>query len=100
MSKSATCFWCGEFVVDGKDVSGYTGPGSDWATLWTNADGEEYPADFGCDAHPLTNMEDGCGSHQTETEVIADYKRLLGYETALAKNGLPGLEVTACFMPS
>lgn len=63
------CYWCGETIVDGRDVSGYTGTGHDWATLWTNADGEEYPADFGCEYSPLTG-EDGTGGHNTKEEIV------------------------------
>lgn len=54
------CLWCGEWLTDGADVSGYTGTGPDWMI-----DG-----DFGCDSHPLTG-EDGTGPHETREEVAA-----------------------------
>ena len=49
----AQCLWCGVDLVDGKDVSGYTGSGPDYMAT----DG-----DFGCGGSPDTSPE-GTGSH-------------------------------------
>lgn len=61
MRTESVCHWCHEAIVDGKEVSGYTGEGPDWML----PDG-----DFGCDAHPITG-EEGCGPHETTEEVLA-----------------------------
>ena len=49
----ATCLWCGEDLVDGKEESCFTGEGPDYMT----DDG-----DYGCNESPDTG-EDGTGSH-------------------------------------
>jgi hypothetical protein len=54
-----TCYWCKEDIVDGAEESGYA-KGRDWML----PDG-----DFGCDAHPTTDLEEGCGPHETKEEV-------------------------------
>jgi len=59
-----TCFWCKQAIVDGRQVSGYTGKSEDWATMDDSGD----PFDFGCDAHPISG-EDGCGPHETIGQV-------------------------------
>jgi len=51
------CFWCEQSLYDARDASGCDEP--DYATN----DG-----DFGCDCHPMTNIE-GVWSHETEAEV-------------------------------
>lgn len=65
------CFWCKQALYDAREASGATE--QDLAT----DDG-----DFGCDAHPMTNMEDGCWSHETKEEVRAvvreHYTQLIG----------------------
>lgn len=55
---SAECLWCGEWVTDGSEESGYTGDGPDWMD-----DG-----DFGCSDSPL-NTDEGTGGHQTREDV-------------------------------
>lgn len=58
----ARCLWCKESLVDGADLSGFTGSGPDYMTK----DG-----DFGCDHSPDTN-EEGCGSHTPDTVTTWD----------------------------
>jgi hypothetical protein len=58
------CLFCGLEVVDGREVSGFTGEGPDWMTK----DG-----DFGCDNSPETSWNEddedgGCGSHAVTEE--------------------------------
>ena len=50
------CLFCQQWVVDGREGSGYTGLGTDWMTP---DDG-----DYGCDGNPITDSE-GCGGHWT-----------------------------------
>lgn len=59
---TADCVWCGEYVTDGCEVSGYTGMGYDWMD-----DG-----DFGCSGSPLNN-EEGTGGHVSITELRGEY---------------------------
>ena len=68
----AHCLWCGQILVDGADLSGFTGPGPDYMTT----DG-----DFGCDPSPDTN-EDGCGSHTPDVVTTWDKHevRILEYD--------------------
>jgi hypothetical protein len=49
----AHCLWCGEELIDGREISGYTKPGPDYMTR---------DEDFGCDASPDTNQK-GTGDH-------------------------------------
>ena len=65
------CHWCDQYLVDGKEESGYTGPGPDWC-----ADG-----DYGCDQSPETT-EEGVGPHMT----LEDVRR------TIAKHGFPDSE--------
>lgn len=58
---SAECLWCGEWVTDGSEESGYTGEGPDWMI----------EGDFGCIDSPL-NCEEGTGGHQTREDVARE----------------------------
>lgn len=57
------CLFCGQWVVDGRDESGYTGLNPDWMTD---------NGDFGCDGNPITTRE-GCGGHWTRYDVVSLY---------------------------
>ncbi len=62
------CKWCQEEIYDGREESGYTGEGPDWAS-GIIINGEWIGGDFGCDSHPISG-EDGCGPHETEADVL------------------------------
>lgn len=63
--KTGICFFCGEEIEDGREVSGYMGTDPDWMI-----DG-----DFGCSENPI-NDEDGTGSHCTRRELLGLYVEL------------------------
>lgn len=58
------CAFCDEWVVDGRKDSGYTGLGTDWMT----PDG-----DYGCDSNPISDPEQGVGSHKTMYDLTGLY---------------------------
>lgn len=60
--KIATCLWCGTDLVDGADVSGFTGEGPDYMSR----DG-----DFGCDRSPDSGP-DSVGAHTPDRFVTWD----------------------------
>jgi len=57
------CIWCGNVVYDGREVSGYTGTGTDWM----------YYGDFGCGGSPINDPEEGTGGHVTLYDVQGIY---------------------------
>lgn len=65
--RTDTCVWCGEEIYDGREESGYTGEGPDWAS-GVIIGGRWIGGDFGCGDHPISN-EDGTGPHETAEDV-------------------------------
>lgn len=65
--QTAECVWCGEYLTDGAEESGYTGVGPDWC-----ADG-----DYGCTYSPETT-DDGVGSHRTREDLARIYVLVAG----------------------
>lgn len=75
-NETAECLWCGAFLTDGCEGSGYTGLGPDWMD-----DG-----DYGCGDSPLSSDE-GVGPHQTREDVAREVRALEAVREAVA--GIP-----------